>query len=367
MTDAPNPYQPPTSIDESAGTGSEGTIELHGHVSFDDLVALIGTPWLFRVLQIVSLLGGILTGVLPLIFAAAHFNDAAKALPMLGFGIAIIGTLTLVNWWFSRKQRARRLAKQPPGIIGPVDGRINDFGLVYRSDAGERDYQISWAAFTDVGVTPKGIRLGWHNGVPTTIVIPTACIENCPIDALHNRLARYRKNATEPAIVEVVPEWDQTPEGAIRFQSFVPLKPPLTQAESRRMKILNWVTLASWAVAINLLWFFGFPTALAFIAASQGLIYWVFKNDFLRAAPDPYIFRMWGWITPESIHGYLPGTNWIAHLKDAVRREVIDDTIQVEFPDGSGVALASTNLYSADGERWPEVIEIIQRTTNTLE
>lgn len=364
MADATNPYQPPSFIDQTADTGNEETIELNGHVSFDDLVALIGTQLIIRILQIASVIGALSAGVLPIVFGVANLNKTTEALGMLGLGVVTLATLTLVNWWCSGKQRGRRLTKTHPGIIGPLNGRLDEFGLTYRSDSGERDYQISWATFSDVAVTPKGIRLGWSKGVPTTIAIPAMCIINCPADAIASKVRRYRKNATEPAIAEVVPDWDEAPTHAIRYQSFVPVKPPLSPREDRRVKIYNRIVTASWANSVGLWWFYGIEVAIAFMAGTQGLAYWFFRHEIHRSQPDAYVFRMWGWITSDAIHGYLPGQTWQRSLHDATRREFVNGTVQVEFPDGSGIAFSPENLHPADAERWPELIEIVNSTRN---
>ncbi len=352
-----NPYQPPTAVDPSTtDLTCPDRIEIHGHVEAEDLRKLIGTPWLFRVFQVVCFVALALFSMAPIAAVSMPNRKWTAVLLLVGVVLVLAAFLYAVAWYLSPRGRSRRMLKRNPGIIGPIDGWLDAFGLTSHSDANNEFHQLSWATFKDVAVTRDGIRLAWNAPEPFTIAIPSSCIDGYSSILIKEWVHTFRSNATEPAIGRMLMNRDAMPRDGIWFECVIPAKPPLTVAEHRRIKIYTAIQTIAYlaffglylAGGLNTFWFFTLLVAPMFITIAA-------RVDYARAAPAAYQYGMWGWITADEIVGHLPGQIWNARWVEATKFDLTIDHLHAEFADGSGVRLTRSDI----GGAWTEVTEML--------
>ncbi|TWU51890.1 hypothetical protein [Rubripirellula reticaptiva] len=359
-----NPYQPPTRTETSIDDGQRpDRILIHGDVQTADLIRLLGTPWLLRVLQVVCVVAVAFFSLMPLVAIVMRNNDAALIASLIGMVVFMALILYTVVWFLGPRGRAKRMLKRHPGIVGPIDGWIDKYGLTYHSEAYHEHHQISWDTFTDVAVTNDGLRLAWSGADPFTAAIPASAIDGFSARTIKPWVNAYRNQATEPAIARVLVQRDSMPSDGIWFQCLIPSKLPLTAAESRRIKIYGavqtvmYLSCFVWYLLGNLpsfgFWFLVITPTFVAIAA---------RRDYARAATSAYQTEMWGWITGSGVVGHVPGQVWEQRWENASVLQVDAHLLRAEFPEGSGVHLTPNDV---DGD-WTKVTELVRdlKTSN---
>ncbi|WP_146462009.1 hypothetical protein [Rubripirellula tenax] len=357
MQPSHNPYRPPTADISRVETNALDRIALHGDVTFEDLVALIEVPWIMRVFQGVCVLAIGFFAVLVVAGVWMGRDDPQVILAVLGMFLAMSSALAAVNWLLSSRSRAKRLVKKSPGLVGPIHGYLDAYGLTCDGHAEVPDYQISWAAFGKVAVRERGIRLAWTREEACTIAIPHNCIDGYSREAVSAWVKRIRSQAVEPSTCRAIVDWATMPKGAVGFQSVVPTKPPLTHEERRRIMYYNGLQVFGYAVCVLLFFWSVDIFAIVLIALFPIAVGVIGQSEYARAAPQPYRMLMRGWITEDGVCGFLPGSHWQVFWNEAKRVRLQDETITAEFGDGSGVTIHREDLISnsLDSSEWPRL------------
>ncbi|MGB7325722.1 MAG: hypothetical protein WBD31_12680 [Rubripirellula sp.] len=100
-----NPYQPPPSTQTSANDAQRPErILIHGDVQFADLVRLLGTPWLFRVLQVVCVIAVAFFSLMPLAAIVMRNQDPKLIASLIGL-VVLMALILYAVVWFLLKHR----------------------------------------------------------------------------------------------------------------------------------------------------------------------------------------------------------------------------------------------------------------------
>ncbi len=187
MNDVVNPYQPPGQPTD-ATEPLRDVIPLAGNVSIDDAASLMRVPrikYVLRVLAIAVLAPMLILSVGMLIVDPSEW---ITGIAMIAFVLGFAGLILVIERLLSVQYRAQRLIKKHPGLIGPLQGRLDEFGITFLSENTNQYQQISWSAFPDVTVTSAGIRLDWRSADDAFLAIPASCIDRFDESRVAQRL-----------------------------------------------------------------------------------------------------------------------------------------------------------------------------------
>lgn len=324
MSDTANPYQPPRPIISGNETGGlEDRIAIDGQVSIDEVTELFPVPWIVRVLQ-----------VLTVVVCAPLF--VAMAAGMLFFGTPQPGILPLIlieffligvcwfSWhWLSRRSQTRRLLARQPGMIGPIRGFIDRFGLRFYNEAADQWQQVSWTAFSRVDCTPRGLRLNWLHAAGSFIAIPAAAIDGFENQDLGAVIQQWKADCTQPARFGVVEDWSQRPAGSIAFRQLAGMQ------QASALPVYHPVNVVSAVASIGILiWSPGLIPTVAMLAIILAGSSWI-SGRF-----HPYYVTLlsvdqWGWITTQGFRMYCPGGEIEGRWDEA--EEVVVDEARIDI------------------------------------
>ncbi len=339
-----NPYRSPPELDDRA-TLFDGPLHFHGAVTFDDIVDLMGTPFINRLMRWLAAI--ILAPMLVLPIAIMFFRSTGlqtEPWGMLGMVLGLSAIVMVADRLVSPRVRAKRLLKRHPELIGPIRGRLDAFGLTYDSQTDDQMHQFSWAAFPVVAVLPKGIRLDWKAADRRFVAIPATSIDGYSCDRVKNLINQFRSQATHPAIYQSVPRWDAAPEGTLKFRGSVQAKPPASPSDVRKAWICCGIGHTA-TVAAVLLFLFDFSGELiAFSMVVAVVVQVTASRMFSQIAPARYAFGIWGWLTPQGGQTHWPGITSQFNWADANQITTTDDQIVASFDQGSYFQIAPEDL-----------------------
>ena len=306
--------------------------------------------YLLRVVALVALTPFFIFSLIMLIIDPTEWM---MAMPVMAFVLSLGGIVFVADRLLSTRHRAKRLLKRHPGLIGPLTGHLDDFGITYFSENLKQPQQFSWPTFPKVVVDKNGIRLDWKSSDAAFIAIPAASIDE--FDELHVRreVERLQQRCSEPAVCQVVPDWSRAPPGALRFQNLVHARPPLSPKQ-RVLRRIRWAI--DWLLAIGIIAAaildLGFSSIAVLMAASIVVMAIAWRLG-LGEESARYMFRQWGWLTEQGGQAHLPGMTAIFNWHDASSLEIDESRLLARFNNDTAILIKPEDLQVGD---WPTLI-----------
>lgn len=346
MVSTENPYRSP-GPPPSFSSASTDRILLDGTVGEEDVVAMLPTPWTIRLLQ-----GLAVTVCLPmfLLFCAiliSHDKDSPDVIPLLGFQAFMVGAGWFAFGWLGRRRRTRRLLKANAGMLGPLRGYLDDFGLNWYPPLSTNLHQISWTALRSAAVKNRGIALMHSTATDAFIAIPATCVEDYDAGAMTGLVRGWHRDCAALPIYMTREDWSERPEGSIVFRKAALAYPRVTATPN---------SLGTYATIVVVLatsfflvrGFLGTDYALPLMVLASIL----FSSRFERSpqASSRLLIGYWGWLTAEGGRSHSPYGNLDYRWSDATVIEVDDRHFTVTFSPEEVFQLEAKDLDEGDFE-----------------
>ncbi len=323
-----NPYRSPAVPEPSPATPVTDRIALNGTVGEDDVMAILPVPWIIRLLQVL-----VVTVCLPmflLMFTVYVFrsNGAPDILPIAGLQVLLVIIGWFAFFWLGRRRRSRRLLQANAGMLGPLRGYLDEFGLNFYPPSSSELHQFSWTAIQSTIVGKHGVALITGRPTDAFIAIPDTCIEHYGVESIKPLVRRWHRECTAPPIYMTIQNWSQQPEGSVGFRKASLAYPSVAAAPYSSLK---------WAA-------FGGGLALTIMVARAtiGLDYAIplvivgsilASRSFAPMTQEPsgLLIGYWGWLTEEGECSHSPYGNGDFRWSDATAIEVDDHHFTVTF------------------------------------
>jgi hypothetical protein len=268
-----------------------------------------------------------------LLVSGAKGTFAPVTAVMIGIGAVCVAAMMTTT----RRQRANRMIKACPDMVGPLQGEINSNGFHYYCRQDGCTHQVTWPTFSKVVVNHHGIRLEWSEFGGQFIALPARCIDGFDASATLQMIQRLREaDQSEPAIRCLI-DWSGAPDDALRFE--IPYGDRATAAPVTPTAYYSFLVLSLLLGMIALVLLFlemltvgAVAGILTLITAERALS---IKKQLSSQLP-PLQSSHWGWLCSTDCH--------VSHL-GRVREVPWADVRKIEISD-NGVLIVSHDYSS---------------------
>lgn len=311
--------------------------------------------WLFVVLAILLGIVILVFGPLSLVFAIA------TAQPLVAAGLCGFWSVLLVALWFLKLRirsvdRAKRMLKKYPDLLGIANGELSDKGMVFRD--GVRTYWFGPQHMCRAAILPNGVRISVDGSVYRYLALIARLFDGYSME-LASRLKRRWSALAEVQLVDDPSDgadlWDRVgepPIDAIRFKGQVTVEHNMRTAAVRNKavsELLAYLTLPVMVVLFRAhleTWHIG--------AASLYVVYGLITNARLWAAyyrlSVQQAWYQFGWISEHEFAVYSNAAAVRMPLGEIVSKNDSQDLVVLSLKSGQPYHLPRQSFGS--DEQW---------------
>ncbi len=250
-----NPYQPGRSNAELAAhsdPAGDEQLAFGGVITAHDFAVMIPHRTIVQFLLVVVTPVCVLCAVTAIMMALAEVNRSPWTLPMvLAVGAVLIG-MPIGAYQLLATQRAGRILKRRPDLLGTVQGTISVDGMLLND--GLRRHWFSATSIRQSRVLKSGVRVQLAQDPYHFLALSTRLFDHFDPDRLKSWLRQWRhRTATTPPStppIACATRLGMPPADAVNFAGQVTLQMPTDTPESRKQA---WSLTAQLVIAFAVL------------------------------------------------------------------------------------------------------------------